>query len=37
MLSILILAAVVGAWRVAHLALQTLRELPRSNGDMVFF
>ena len=37
MMSILILAAVVAAWRVAHLALQTLRELPRSNEDLVFF
>lgn len=37
MLSILILAAAVGAWRIARTALQGLRELPRSNEDMVFF
>ena len=37
MLSILILAAVAGAWRIARLALQGLRELPRANEDMVFF
>ena len=37
MLPIMILAALAGAWRVAHLALQSLRELPRANEDMVFF
>ena len=37
MLSILILAATFSAWRVTRAALRSLRELPRSNEDMVFF
>lgn len=37
MLSILILAMVVAAGRLVHVAVQSLRELPRDNEDMVFY
>jgi hypothetical protein len=37
MLTILILAACYGGWRVVRAALQSLRNLPRSNDDMIFF
>jgi hypothetical protein len=37
MLSILVLAALYGAWRVTHAARESLRSLPRSNEDMIFY
>ena len=37
MLTLLILAAAYGGWRVVRAALESLRSLPRSNDDMVFF
>ena len=37
MTALLILAAAYGGWRAARAALSALRELPRSNDDMVFF
>jgi hypothetical protein len=37
MLIILTLAAILGGWRIARAAIESLRELPRSNDDMVFF
>lgn len=37
MLSLLILSLLWGAWRVTTAALASLRDLPRSNEDMVFF
>jgi hypothetical protein len=37
MLSLLILAVLYGGWRLTGTALETLRRLPRSNADMVFF
>jgi hypothetical protein len=38
MLIVLALAGVAyGAWRLAGAALQSLRGLPRSNDDMIFY
>jgi hypothetical protein len=37
MLTILILAALYGGWRVARAVLESLRALPRSNEDMIFY
>ena len=37
MLIVFILAAAYGAWRISSAALASLRDLPRSNDDMVFF
>lgn len=37
MFTVLILALLWGGWRLAHAAAHSLRDLPRSNDDMVFF
>jgi hypothetical protein len=37
MLSLLLLAALAGGCRATRAALATLRRLPRSNDDFVFF
>lgn len=37
MLTILILAALYGGYRVTRAALESLRALPRSNEDMIFY
>jgi hypothetical protein len=37
MLALLTLALLYGAWRGTRAAIETLRRLPRSNEDMVFF
>ena len=37
MLSILVLAGLYAAWRVTRAALESLRGLPRSNEDMIFY
>ena len=37
MLMLLLLAAAYGGWRAARAAIESLRDLPRSNDDMVFF
>jgi hypothetical protein len=37
MLVLFSLLAAFGAWRLTRAALQSLRALPRSNDDMVFF
>lgn len=37
MLALLSLAALYGGWRVARALSDSLRALPRSNEDMVFF
>jgi hypothetical protein len=37
MFTLLILAAAYGVWRVTHVALDSLRSLPHSNDDMIFF
>lgn len=37
MLAILSLAALYAGWRLGRAALEALRNLPRSNDDMVFF
>ena len=37
MLTVLILALAYGAVRTAIAAVRSLRELPRSNDDMVFY
>ena len=37
MLTVLLLAAAYGAWRVARAAIRSLSDLPRSNDDMIFF
>jgi hypothetical protein len=37
MLTLLILVAVYGGWRVVRAGLESLRGLPRSNDDMIFF
>lgn len=37
MLVLLILALLWSGWRVADAAVSSLRSLPRSNDDMVFF
>jgi hypothetical protein len=37
MATLLILSLLWGGWRVLRAAAQSLRSLPRSNEDMVFF
>lgn len=37
MFTLFILAAAWGAWRVTAAALASLRDLPRSNEDMIFW
>lgn len=37
MFTVLTLAACYGGWRLARAALESLRRLPRSNDDMIFF
>jgi hypothetical protein len=37
MLTLFLILAVVLGWRSARVALESLRELPRSNEDMVLF
>lgn len=37
MFTLLILAACYGGWRVTRAALESLRYLPRTNDDMIFF
>lgn len=37
MLTLLALAALYGGWRAARAVLETLRRLPRSNDDLIFF
>lgn len=37
MLSLLILVAAYGGWRATRAVLATLRRLPRSNEDLVFY
>lgn len=37
MLALLSLLALAGGWHAARRALDTLRRLPRSNDDFVFF
>lgn len=37
MFTLLALAAAYGAWRAIHAAFESLRSLPRSNEDMIFY
>jgi hypothetical protein len=37
MLTLLTLAAVYAGWRIARSAVESLRQLPRRNEDMVLF
>jgi hypothetical protein len=37
MFTILIIAAVYGIYRFARAAIDSLRDLPRSNEDMIFY
>ncbi len=37
MLTLVILAAAWGGWRVTRAAIQSLRSLPQRNEDMVFY
>ncbi len=37
MLMLFILAGAWGAWRITAAALASLRDLPRSNQDMIFY
>jgi hypothetical protein len=37
MLTVLFLAAAYGAWRIVQSAVEAVRQLPRSNDDLVFF
>jgi hypothetical protein len=37
MFTVLTLAACYGAWRLGRAAIESLRRLPRSNHDMIFF
>jgi hypothetical protein len=37
MLIVLAVATVYGGWRVVRAALASLRQLPRSNDDLVFW
>jgi hypothetical protein len=37
MFTILLIAAVYGGWRAARAAVESLRGLPRSNEDMIFY
>jgi len=37
MFTVLLIAAAYGGWRLVHAALESLRELPRTNDDMIFY
>jgi hypothetical protein len=37
MLTLILLVAAFGGWRATRAALASMRSLPRSNDDMVFF
>lgn len=37
MLTILLIAAAYGGWRAVRAAIESLRGLPRSNEDMIFY
>jgi hypothetical protein len=37
MVTLLVLAAVYGAYRVTRAALESLRSLPQCNEDMIFY
>jgi len=37
MLTLILIATAYGGWRVTRAVLASLRSLPRSNEDMVFF
>jgi hypothetical protein len=37
MFTLLLIAAAYGGWRVARAALESLRSLPRTNEDMIFY
>jgi len=37
MFTVLLIAAVYGGWRVVRAAVESLRALPRSNEDMIFY
>lgn len=37
MLTILLIAAAYGGWRAIRAAIESLKELPRSNEDMIFY
>ncbi len=37
MLIVFILASLYGVWRITHAAIDSLRDLPHRNEDMVFF
>jgi hypothetical protein len=37
MFTLLILVVVFGGWRATRAAVESLRDIPRSNEDMIFF
>jgi hypothetical protein len=37
MFTVLLIAAAYGGWRLVRAALESLRELPRTNDDMIFY
>jgi hypothetical protein len=37
MFTLLLIAAVYGGWRLVSAARESLRELPRTNEDMIFY
>lgn len=37
MVTLLLIAAVYGGWRAVRAALESLRGLPRTNEDMIFY
>jgi hypothetical protein len=37
MFTLLIIAAIYGVYRVARAAIEALRDLPRTNEDMIFY
>ena len=37
MFTVLLIAAAYGGWRVIRAAIESLRELPRTNEDMIFY
>jgi hypothetical protein len=37
MLTVLLIAAVYGGYRAVRAALESLRDLPRDNEDMIFY
>jgi hypothetical protein len=37
MFTLLLIAAAYGGWRVTRAAIESLRELPRTNDDMIFY